>query len=131
MFNLGKGVYMNVGRKDDSAKVDVTLLFDDCPDALRAVAEVLDWAVTRKLPVPYKRGSWKYVESSRYRAARGRHSLAMGGDDTKADPETGLLELAHIATNALLELQLVLAKRELRISDPVELPLLYPTVGLV
>lgn len=108
------------GRKDDSAKLDLTLLFDDCPHALEAVAEVLQWAVTKKRPVPYERGSWQGVDDfqRRYRAAMQRHMLnnaktlldPRDGSDFPTDHETGLLELAHIATDAIFQLEMAIRK---------------------
>jgi len=111
------------GRKDDTGKLDLTLLFDDCPHALEAVAEVLQWAVTQKLPVPYTRGSWQGVEpfQPRYRAAMYRHQMGaakavlLGGSGTyegARDAETGLLELAHIATDAIFQLEMAIRKEK-------------------
>lgn len=108
------------GAKDDGGKLDVTLLFDDMPHALYEVVKVLQWAVTEKKPVPYERGSWQTVPElqRRYRAAQLRHTLnaAISRLDTPAehptDAETGLLELAHIATSALFQLEMV--ARELK-----------------
>lgn len=103
------------GRKDDSGKIDLTLLFDDCPHALEAIAEVLQWATTKKQPVPYERGSWQHVTDfqRRYRAAQYRHQLgaakaaltSKGKPEFQRDHETGLLELAHNATDAVFQLE--------------------------
>lgn len=104
-----------VGRKDDSGKLDMTL-FDDMPLALAAVCEVMQWAITKKAPVPYERGSWLGVHPDRYRAAIGRHGLgaAAQANDPKypnvparfqKDDETGLLHLAHQACSALMALE--------------------------
>lgn len=104
-----------VGRKDDSGKLDMTL-FDDMPLALAAVCEVMQWAITKKTPVPYERGSWLGVHPDRYRAAIGRHGLgaAAQANDPKypnvparfqKDDETGLLHLAHQACSALMALE--------------------------
>lgn len=116
---------MITGRKDDGGKLDLTLLFDDCPHALEAVAEVLQWAITKKQPVPYKRGSWQGVDDfqRRYRAAMQRHMLnaaksnmggnrgaLVGGFEAQRDAETGLLELAHIATDAMFMLEMAIRK---------------------
>lgn len=108
------------GRKDDSGKIDLTLLFDDCPHALEAVAEVLQWAVTKKQPKPYERGSWQGVEpfQERYRAAMLRHVLGAAKErlsnglpiEQTTDHETGLLQLAHIATGALFQLEMAVRK---------------------
>jgi hypothetical protein len=111
------------GRKDDAAKIDVTLLFDDCPRALYAVAEVLQWAVTKKQPTPYARGSWQGVEpfQPRYRAAQLRHILdaALGvtagiPSHLTRDAETGLLQLAHNATDAIFQLEMACRELEQR-----------------
>jgi hypothetical protein len=109
------------GRKDDGAKLDLTLLFDDCPHALEAIVEVMQWAITKKQPKPYERGSWQAVEpfQPRYRAATLRHELnaakavlvgSVGTPEEATDPETGLLELAHIATNAVFRLEKAVRK---------------------
>jgi hypothetical protein len=104
------------GRKDDSGKLDVTLLLDDCPNALLAITEVMQWAITQKKPTPYDRGSWQGVAPERYRAAAGRHLLAAAvqakDHDTnpayERDAETNLLHLAHRACSVVFELELVL-----------------------
>lgn len=103
------------GRKDDGGKLDVTLFFDDLPHAIEAVTEVLQWAITKKQPVPYERGSWQGVTDfqRRYRGAHLRHQLnaAKAAKENKnaieqqRDHETGLLELAHIATDAMFMLE--------------------------
>lgn len=104
------------GRKDDTGKLDITLLFDDMPHALEAVTEVLQWAITKKEPIPYQRGSWQGVQpfQLRYRAAQLRHMLnASKHTLTTGEPghlsrdkETNLLELAHIATDAMFQLEM-------------------------
>jgi hypothetical protein len=113
------------GRKDDSGKLDMTLL-DDMPRAIKAVVQVMQWAVTDKKPTPYERGSWLGVHADRYRAAIGRHtrdaaeqaSTQMPGDAAplaarfQRDKETELLHLAHIATSALMALENVLRELE-------------------
>lgn len=115
-----------VGRKDDGGKLDVTLFFDDLPHAIEAVTEVLQWAVTKKQPTPYERGSWQAVDdfSRRYRGALLRHQLNRakafkadlghaGNTATGKEPvdaETGLLELAHIATDAMFLLEMAVRK---------------------
>lgn len=107
------------GRKDDGDKIDMTL-FDDMPRALKAVAEVMQWAVTKKLPVPYERGSWLGVEADRYRAAQVRHNVAQG-EQTLAtgvaprfqrDAETNLLHEAHKACSAMMALENILRELE-------------------
>lgn len=104
------------GRKDDGGKLDVTLLFNDLPHAIEAVTEVLQWAITKKQPKPYERGSWQHVPDfqRRYQAAQLRHELnraksAIAGKP-ETDHETGLLELAHVATDALFRLEMAVRK---------------------
>jgi hypothetical protein len=91
------------------------------PHAIEAVAEVCQWAITKKQPKPYVRGSWQFVEDfqRRYRAALNRHQLnkakaqvagaAPSGDEPR-DAETGLMELAHIATDAMVMLEMAVRK---------------------
>jgi hypothetical protein len=108
------------GRKDDSGKLDMTL-FDDMPRALEAVAEVMQWAITKKEPAPYERGSWLGVHPNRYRAAIKRHDSSAAKQADKADAnaprfqrddETKLLHLAHIACSALFALELTIREME-------------------
>lgn len=112
------------GRKDDAGKLDFTLL-DDAPRALAAIVEVMQWAITKKEPKPYDRGSWLGVSPERYAAAGLRHwqgaaKQAAGhgpGSDVappkyQRDPETNLLHAAHKATSALFELELILRELE-------------------
>lgn len=115
----GGGKAMPAGRKDDSGKLDMTL-FDDMPHALEAVCEVMQWAITKKQPKPYIRGSWLGVEPDRYRAAILRHmsasskqaalrvETASNAPRFERDDETSLLHLAHIACSALFALELTL-----------------------
>lgn len=103
------------GAKDDGDKLDVSLLFDDMPNALYEVTRVLQWAVKDKKPVPYVRGSWQTVPDlqRRYRAAQLRHELNAAISRIEnpgaypVDAETGLSELAHIATSALFRLEMM------------------------
>jgi Domain of unknown function (DUF5664) len=103
------------GRKDDGDKLDMTL-FDDMPRALSAVAEVMQWAITEKKPVPYTRGSWLGVKPDRYRAAILRHNNAACKDKCEPrfskDDETKLLHLSHIACSALMALENTLREIE-------------------
>lgn len=106
------------GRKDDSGKLDVSLFFNDLPHAIYAVTEVLQWGITKKQPVPYVRGSWQHVPQfqQRYGAAQLRHELNRaiakieGQTDEPTDAETSLLELQHIATDALFRLEMAMRK---------------------
>ena len=106
------------GRKDDGGKLDMNLL-DDMPRALKAVVEVMQWAIVDKKPVPYVRGSWLGVEPDRYRAAVKRHERSAAEQatlDTPArlqrDEETNLLHLAHTACSAMMALENTLRELE-------------------
>ena len=107
------------GRKDDSGKLDMTML-DDMPRAINAVVEVMQWAVTKKEPTPYERGSWLGVHAERYRAAQQRHRIASalqasisgGAARFERDKETNLLHLAHEACSALMALENTLREME-------------------
>lgn len=112
------GVAPITARKDDSGKLDMNLL-DDMPRALKAVVEVMQWAIVDKKPVPYVRGSWLGVDADRYRAAIKRHERAsaeQATDDVPArlqrDAETNLLHLAHTACSAMMALENVLRAQE-------------------
>ena len=107
------------GRKDDSGKLDMTLL-DDMPRALAAVVEVMQWAITQKHPTPYDRSSWLGVSADRYRAAIGRHNndaakqASIDGAPVRfqRDDETRLLHLAHQACSAMMALENTLREIE-------------------
>jgi hypothetical protein len=92
------------GRKDDTGKLRMELLMD-MPRALAGVAEVLTWAVTKKKPEPYVPGSWQHVEDyyRRYSGALMRHqnNIQRNGQFV-LDHETQLLDLFHLATDALI-----------------------------
>jgi len=99
------------GRKDDGGKLDMNLL-DDMPRALKAVVEVMEWAITEKLPVPYERGGQLSVHPDRYRAAIKRHERDAAEQATdllparmQRDAESGLLHLAHTACSAMMALE--------------------------
>lgn len=107
-------------RKDDSGKLDMNLL-DDMPRALKAVVEVMQWAITDKKPVPYVRGSWLSVHADRYRAAIKRHERSAAEQATapnahaarfQRDDETQLLHLAHTACSAMMALENTLREME-------------------
>lgn len=118
-FEFANCVPASTSRKDDAGKLDTTLL-DDMPLALKAVVEVMQWAVTEKQPKPYERGSWQGVHADRYRAAILRHnrdaceqSKATGVEARfETDYETKMLHLAHIATSALMALENTLREQK-------------------
>lgn len=87
------------GRKDDSGKAPWSLLMRGCALALAAVVQVLAFGARK-----YAADSWQNVENAeeRYLDAMYRHlhSISVHGFYSR-DPETGLLEWAHVACNAL------------------------------
>ena len=107
------------GRKDDSGKLDMTLL-DDMPRAVAAIVGVMQWAITKKKPTPYIRGSWLGVHADRYRAAIQRHmrdaaqqaSVSKQPVRFERDKETELLHLAHVACSAMMALENALRELE-------------------
>ena len=96
------------GRKDDTGKVRMELLLP-MSRALRGVADVMTWAVTEKKPTPYEPGSWQNVDDfyPRYMGALMRHLTNIGKHGQLCvDHETRLLDLKHLATDALILLEL-------------------------
>ena len=115
---------MTTGRKDDSGKLDMTLL-DDMPRALASIVEVMQWAIRDKTPTPYVRGSWLGVHADRYRAAIQRHGRDAAEQASlrnalpvrfQRDKETNLLHLSHQACSAMMALENAL--REIESDDP-------------
>ena len=94
------------GAKLDAGKVSVTRgCLHYFPRALTAVAELSVYGA--------KKYSWKGWESgpdgiNRYADALGRHELAIEGDYTRRDNDTGVLEATAVAWNALARFELVL-----------------------
>jgi len=89
--------------KDDSKKVDLTLL-KDMSKALTAVAQIGEFGCKK-----YSRSSWLKVESPRYEAALLRHVFT----EEDLDPDSQLLHAAHAAWNALAILELKLRKQKM------------------
>lgn len=87
------------GMKFDGGKRRWTLLTKGCARALGAVVDVLGFGAAK-----YAADSWQTVPQARerYHDALLRHldSIARNGF-TARDPETGYLEWAHVACNAL------------------------------
>lgn len=94
------------GLKFDGGKASWSLLMRGCGRALRAVVGVLDFGAKK-----YAADSWQQVENARdrYKDAlyRHLHQIELRGF-TARDPETGKLELAHVACNALFLLSFAL-----------------------
>lgn len=86
--------------KADGGKSNPCLLEVGCPRAIRAVGAVLDYGAQKYAP-----HSWQNVAVDRYDAAARRHRIDrdMG---LLRDDESGLLHLAHEATNILFQLEM-------------------------
>lgn len=96
------------GAKDDSAKIDPTLILDSMPRALMAVAEVGTFGANK-----YSRDGWLSVPNGeqRYAAAQDRHRfLRCSGEYVDSDSQ--LPHLYHEAWNALAKLELHLRNKE-------------------
>lgn len=98
------------GTKGDLGKSPVTRgCLHYFPRALKSVAELSS--------IGAKKYSWKGWETvpdgiNRYGDAVGRHELAIEGDYSRRDPDTGVLEATSVAWNALARLELILRERE-------------------
>ena len=92
------------GKKYDSGKVRVGLVLKDFADALYLVASVATYG-EEKYGSP---SGWKEVDDAlnRYNDAKGRHMLEALIDPDSADPESGIIHMAHEAWNSLATLQL-------------------------
>lgn len=95
------------GTKLDSGKVKVSLLFNDFPRALLAVAKIATFGADK-----YSEGGWLEVQDGikRYDNAKNRHILY--GAIDPVDDESGMLHLAHECWNALAKLELTLREEE-------------------
>ena len=102
----GKDLH-ELGAKADSGKIRVSLLFNDFPRALLAVARLATIGAKK-----YSSGGWQYVENGieRYDDAKDRHLLF--GAINPVDIDTGELHLVCEAWNCLAKLELTLRKME-------------------
>ena len=94
------------GAKLDAGKVAVTRgCLHYFPRALKAVAELSVYGAKK-----YSWKGWKSVPDgiNRYADALGRHELAIEGDYTRRDIDTGVLEATAVTWNALARLELIL-----------------------
>ena len=109
---MASAVNANKDLKFDQGKPKMDLLFEGCPNALKAVGEVLTFGAQK-----YEAHSWQKVAGgpTRYKAALIRHLLEEGNDS-----ESGLPHLAHAACNALFILELALSQQKYN----------FPTEGL-
>lgn len=78
-------------------------------ELVKAVMDVREFAVSGKYKDP---DNWKKVEPERYHEALLRHVLAIWNDPWAVDEESGLLALAHIATNCAFLLALHKEKQD-------------------
>lgn len=72
-------------------------------EIIEAVMRVREWATQNKYKDP---DNWRTVEPERYHDALLRHVLRIWTDPYAVDPETGLMHLDHIVTNAAFLLAL-------------------------
>ena len=86
--------------KADGGKPNPLLLEKGCPRALMAINRVLDYGAQK-----YEAHSWQRVEVERYDAAARRHRISRDIGEER-DTESGLLHLAHEATNILFQLEM-------------------------
>lgn len=95
------------GAKFDAGKVRPSLILNDMPRAMLAVAEIGTYGARK-----YSEGGWKYVDDgiARYTDAMDRHRLKEGLESH--DPDSELLHAAHLAWNALARLELILKEQE-------------------
>ena len=99
------------GAKFDAGKIRPSLILNDMPRAILAVAEVGTYGAEK-----YSEGGWKYVDSgiARYTDAMDRHRLKEGIESH--DDDSGLLHAAQVAWNALARLELMLREQD---SNPI------------
>lgn len=98
------------GTKGDLGKSPVTRgCLHYFPRALKAVAGLSCIGAEK-----YSWKGWETVPDgiNRYGDAVGRHELAIEGDYSRRDPDTGVLEATAVAWNALARLELVLREKE-------------------
>ncbi len=90
------------GHKDDKGKLRYSLLIEGMPNALKAVVEVLEHGAEK-----YGIHNWQKVDKGidRYKDALYRHVTK--GNLFSKDKDSTLLEIAHIACNALFLLELI------------------------
>lgn len=105
---------MNQTIKADAGKPQLTLvprqiIFD--------IAEVRGYGLKKY----GEKESWKEVEVQRYHEALLRHTLAVWEDIGAKDEESGLLHLAHIATNVAFILELLKGENDCELEKVVSI----------
>lgn len=95
------------GAKFDAGKVRPSLILNDMPRAILAVAEVGTYGAEK-----YSEGGWRRVDDGirRYTDAMDRHRVKEGIEHH--DDDSGLLHAAQVAWNALARLELMLREQE-------------------
>ena len=95
------------GAKFDAGKIRPSLIINDMPLALLAVAEVGTYGANK-----YSDGGWQEVDDGirRYTDAMDRHRIKEGIG--VYDDDSGLMHAAHTAWNALARLELMLRDHE-------------------
>ena len=89
--------------KADDGKSNPLLLEVDLARALTVCNRVLDYGAEK-----YERVSWNRVDTERYDAAARRHRRSRDFGEIH-DDESGLLHLAHEATNLLFQMEMYIA----------------------
>lgn len=99
---------INTGYKQDSDKVQPSLVLQDMARALLAVSEVATFGAKK-----YSPGNWLKVADgvNRYTNAMDRHRLIEAID--RNDEESGLKHAAHVAWNALARLELMIREESM------------------
>lgn len=94
------------GAKVDAGKVRPSLILNDMPRAMLAVAEIATYGADKY--DKYGEGGWLEVEGgvARYTDAMDRHRIKEGIESH--DPDSEMLHAAHLAWNALARLELML-----------------------
>ena len=98
------------GSKLDAGKPSVTRgCLHYFPFALTAVADLSTRGASK-----YSWRGWETVPDgvNRYADALGRHELAIAGDYSRRDPDSGVLEATAVAWNALARLELILREQK-------------------
>lgn len=94
----------SMDKPDQQAKADQGKLCPSlCPVSLVEAVTAVRMYGTQKYGDP---DNWKQVEPERYHQAMLRHILAAWDDPYKIDPESGLLHIAHVATNIAFLLEM-------------------------
>ena len=95
------------GAKFDAGKVRPSLIINDMPLALLAVAEVGTYGANK-----YSDGGWQEVDDGirRYTDAMDRHRIKEG--ISLYDYDSGLMHAAQVAWNALARLELMLREQD-------------------